>query len=45
MHEFIVSQVYAWVVFPVVNFIVLSRDRNVIDEGLITRLWSSLNSN
>jgi len=44
MHEFIVSQVYAWLVFPVVNFIVLSMDRQEIDEGLIARLWSSLSS-
>ena len=44
MHEFIVSQMYAWLVFPVINFIVLSIDREKIDEGLISRLWASLGS-
>ena len=44
MHEFIVSQVYAWIAFPVVNFIALSMGRGRIDDGLIDRLWSSLSS-
>lgn len=41
MHEFLVSQGYAWVVFPVVNYLTLATGRETIDQGLVERLWSS----
>ena len=44
MHEFLVSQLYAWIVFPVVNYIALARGSGVVDEGLVERLWASLSS-
>ena len=42
MHEFLVSQIYAWVAFPIVNYVARSRGSGVIDEGLVERLWNSL---
>ena len=42
MHEFLVSQLYAWIAFPIVNYIARSRDSGVVDEGLVERLWGSL---
>ena len=44
MHEFLVSQLYAWIVFPVVNYIALAMGSGVVDEGLVERLWVSLSS-
>jgi SSS family solute:Na+ symporter len=44
VHEFLVSQLYAWTVFPVVNVIALARGSGVVDEGLVERLWASLSS-
>lgn len=44
MHEFLVSQLYAWIVFPVVNYVALARGSGVVDEGLVERLWASLSS-
>ncbi|MBN2335001.1 hypothetical protein JXL21_05535 [Candidatus Bathyarchaeota archaeon] len=42
MHEFLVSQIWAWTVYPVVNYLALARGSGVVDEGLVERLWSSL---
>ncbi|HUS77601.1 MAG TPA: hypothetical protein VM050_02915, partial [Patescibacteria group bacterium] len=42
MHEFLVSQIYAWVAFPIVNYVARSRGSGAIDEGLVERLWNSL---
>jgi Na+/proline symporter len=42
VHEFLASQVYAWLVFPLVNQLALARGSGEVDEGLVDRLWKSL---
>jgi hypothetical protein len=42
VHEFLVSQLYACIAFPIVNYVARSRGSGVVEEGLVERLRSSL---
>ncbi len=41
VHEFLMSQFYAWIAFPIVNYVALGRGSGLVDEGLVDGLWGS----
>ena len=42
VHEFLMSQIYAWLAFPVVNYVSLLKGSGVVGEELVERLWQSI---
>jgi SSS family solute:Na+ symporter len=39
VHEFLISQAYAWAVFPVLNLLALRKKSGLVSESLIARIW------
>ncbi|MDH5200925.1 MAG: hypothetical protein OEW93_08565, partial [Candidatus Bathyarchaeota archaeon] len=42
IHEFLISQVFAWAAFPVVNYIATKKGSGTIPSDLIEGLWNSI---
>jgi len=42
VHEFLASQIYAWVVFPIVNYFALRSRSGSVPEDLVDDLWRSI---
>jgi SSS family solute:Na+ symporter len=42
VHEFLISQVFAWTAFPVVNHIALKKNIGTISKSFVEELWSSI---
>ena len=42
VHEFLASQIYAWVVFPLVNYFALRNRSGSVPEDLVDDLWRSI---
>lgn len=42
VHEFLMSQAFAWVAFPIINYFALRTRSGVITEGLVDDLWQSI---
>jgi SSS family solute:Na+ symporter len=42
VHEFLASQLYAWIAYPVVNYVARAMGSGLVDEGLVERLWASI---
>jgi len=44
VHEFLMSQAYAWVAFPVLNYAALWKNSGKVPEALVDGLWQSIES-
>ena len=42
VHEFLASQIYAWIAFPIVNHLSLRLNSGTVPEGLVDDLWRTL---
>jgi SSS family solute:Na+ symporter len=42
IHEFLLSQAFAWICYPIVNYIASQRNLGTVDEALVERLWQSI---
>jgi len=42
VHEFLMSQAFAWVAFPIINYVALRIRSGVITESLVDDLWQSI---
>jgi SSS family solute:Na+ symporter len=42
IHEFLMSQVYAWIIFPIVNYVAYRRNSREVPEDLVDDLWHSI---
>jgi SSS family transporter len=42
IHEFLISQVFAWIAFPVVNYVAMKKGSGTVPDDLVKGLWRSI---
>jgi len=42
IHEFLISQAFAWIAFPIVNYVAVRRHSGLVSESFVDDLWRSI---